>query len=689
MLPRSISFRALCAFGLVLALALGLLFSGGVIARDVSLENVRVGRLSQILRDENTGDEAQQHLRLALGDLTRVAERGEPVEPSQATRVRRELRAFAAGAATRKDEDVPADIAPLLAERGAAAREFAVEGAAMLAAAQQDPAAIKRRMPQFLGTLNRLEQVRADLRRALTHGIDDAVARGAFKVRRNRLHVLIGGTAMLAVLLLLVIWMRQTVIRPILAIAERLRQFNAGQDERADVPGADRPDELGELARGLAEYRRAMQERRRAERRVAFLAHHDVMTGLPNRLLFEERLAHELARSARTGDTVAVFAIDLDDFKAINDRFGHAGGDRALKRAAQLLRDAARGDDLVARLGGDEFAIIQAAAQQPRAAEALLQRIFAALAETAKEEITLRMSVGIAVSGPDQDFEELYNLADMAMYRAKSEGRNTARFFDDRLKEEVRLRWRLGRDLDGAIDRGEMRLLFQPIADAHTLATTGYEALLRWSHPELGEIAPDVFVPLAEASGDIAAIGRWVADSAMAHIARVDPSLSIALNLSPIQFREPALAGYLLATARRHGIAPERLEFEVTESATLLGHNSEAVLATLRELQARGARVVMDDFGTGYSSLGNLREFRFDKLKVDRSFVMSMADHAPSASIVRSVIALGRSLGIPVVAEGVETEAQLAMLRQWACDEVQGYLIGRPAPLPLAHVVAA
>jgi len=681
MLPRSISTRVLLAFGTVFLLALGLLAIGLIAAHDVNVESQQMKRLATMLRTEEEHDRLQQRLRLGIGDVTRRAEAGRPIAAASLTGLLSMLATFDRQAVA-SPSFVSPDLAMLLQEQAAAAHQFVLTGRALVRIAPREPAAIAARMPGFLTALRRLERARSNVRLRLVRDVDAAMLRHSGQVSAASLRILLGSAGLLTILMVLIVWLRRQVIEPIVRIADRLRQFNAGHDGVADVPGLSRRDELGDLARGLNEYRRAMQQRRQAERRADFLAHHDVLTGLANRLLFDERLAHELARAQRTAEKVAVFAIDLDDFKAINDRFGHAGGDAALVRAARLLTRCVRADDLVARLGGDEFAIIQVAAEQPRAAETLLSRLFDTFERTEAEDIPLRLSVGVAVSGDDHGLEELYNLADMAMYRAKSEGRHTARFFDDGLKEEVRLRWRLGHDLEGAIERGELHLCYQPIADAGTLRVHGYEALLRWTHPELGEISPDQFIPLAESSGGIVPIGLWVADQAMAAAAQWDERVSLALNLSPIQFRHERLADELLALAARHRIAPRRLEFEVTESATLLGTRREAVLTTLRALQSAGAQVVMDDFGTGHSSLGNLREFRFDKLKVDRSFVQSMVDHAPSASIVRSIVALGQSLSIPVVAEGVETSVQLQVLRGWGCDEVQGYLIGRPMAQP-------
>ena len=667
MLPTSISTRVIAAFGTVVAVVLLLLAAGWMVAGDVRHANQSVRRLSERLRVEDAQDRAQQQLRLAIGEVTRAAEQPRPITAPQWQRVEQAHTAFRAsyGAATARD---------------AAATDFARLAGELIADARAQPRRIARDMPQFLAALRVLERERAEARRRLVDRIDAAVARSSRELYASISRIVFGVLGVLLLLLASFLWLRRQVLHPIVAIADQLRQFGTADGE-VRVAGRDRADEIGDLARGLGEYRDAVEQRRRAEKRIEFLAHHDMLTALPNRLLFEERLAQDLARATRAGQRVAVFAIDLDDFKSVNDRFGHAGGDRALNRAAQLLTGCVRAEDMVARLGGDEFAIIQVAPDQPRAAEALLMRIFRACDASLGDEVPVQMSVGVALSGAEQAREELYNLADMAMYRAKSEGRHTARFFDEALKEETRLRWRLSRDLEGAVERGEMSLVYQPMADARTLRVIGYEALLRWRHPELGDIRPDQFIPLAESSGRIDPLGLWVADQAMAAARGWPDHAIVALNLSPVQFRQADLAADLLALAERHGLAPERLEFEVTESATLLGHRREAVLGALRALQDRGARIVMDDFGTGFSSLGNLRDFRFDKLKVDRSFVAAMLDHAPSASIVRSIAALGESLGVPVAAEGVETEEQLALLRRWGFPQVQGYLLGRPERL--------
>lgn len=683
----SIATRVSTTCATVLAVSLLLLGAGLMVGREVHHANERVGGLSRMLDAQDREDQAQRKLRLAVGDATRAAEQGRAVPDATWAGLAIELAEFRTLSASTivpaPDAAAPGTRAAI-AETRAAALAFVPSGRRLATTARLRPHTIKAAMPGFLAALKRLEAARTATREALVGEMNGAVEISIAKSRVALVRLCVGVVVALVILFAMTVWLRRRLLAPIVDIAARLRHFDSEATRDAPVPGLDRRDELGDLARGLSEYRDAVEERRAAQRRVQFLAHHDLLTGLPNRLMFETRLADELARCRRTGDRVAVFAVDLDGFKAINDRHGHAGGDRALKRAAALLSDCIRSDDMVARIGGDEFAVVQVSDRQPLAAEALLTRLFRATAATAAEPVEIRMSVGVALSGSDQDGEELYNLADTALYRAKADGRNTARFFDTGLQDEIRLRRRLARDLERAIDGDELYLAFQPIADGATLRPVGHEALLRWRHPELGEVAPGVFVPIAESVGLIGRIGAWAADRALATAAGWDPALSVSLNLSPIQFRDPDLARALLETAARHSVPPERLEVEVTESATLLGHQREAVLETLRRLQGAGARIAMDDFGTGHSSLSNLKDFGFDKLKIDRSFVSAMLDHQPSASIVRATIGLGKSLGLLIVAEGVETPEQLDQLRRWGCDQVQGYLIGRPAERPVS-----
>lgn len=679
----SISARVSIACTSVILMALGLLAIGLSVGNKIHAADLRITLLSEALHMEDQLDQAQRQLRQDIGSTTRLAEHGEAVPNARWVDLRNRIAEFnyrTSSTARFLERKREANWLPLRQTRQAAA-DFATASNQLVEIARADPSRIKSAMPRFLAVLRTWESRRSEMRQGLTLAISKAADTNRRESRRDIIYVLLGGLGIVGVIFGMTVWLHRKLVLPITKMAARLREFRVGAGD-GELPGLDRADELGDLARGLYEYRKAVESRRTAERRAEFLANHDMLTGLANRLLFENRLAHELSRSARTGDVVAVFAIDLDAFKAINDRFGHAGGDRVLKRAARLLSSCVRGDDLVARIGGDEFAVIQVAHSQPAATEALISRIFKRASEPSNEGLAIRMSIGVALSEPGQTGDELHELADVALYRAKADGRNTARIFNKDLKEEESLRVRLARDLENAIPAKELQLVFQPIADTKTLDVVAYEALLRWRHPSLGSISPSVFIPIAESTGLIGTIGSWVIDEALHAASTWDTKLSLALNLSPIQFRSGSLAAEICDAALHWRVEFARLELEVTEGATLLGFQRENVLETLKTLREYGAKVVMDDFGTGHSSLSNLKEFTFDKIKIDRSFVATMHSHASSSSIVKATIGLGKSLGLTIVAEGVETEAQLSDLRRWGCDQVQGFLIGEPAQYP-------
>jgi diguanylate cyclase (GGDEF)-like protein len=687
----SVSARVSIACTSVIVMALALLAIGLSVGNKIHQADLRITFLSDALGREDRLDQAQRRLRQDVGHLTRDAEHGVKVPDARWAELHERIAQFkmrslqAAQAPDRGSEPRSGTIQ----EGQQAATVFAAASDQLIETSRFSPSGIKTAMPRFLGALTALEMNRSQARQELTSAIGKAAESNRRESRQDIISVLLGGLGIVAIIFSMAIWLRQRLVLPITIMAAQLREFRIGESDR-DVPGLERADELGDLARGLHEYRKAVESRRTAEHRAEFLANHDMLTGLANRLLFENRLAHELARSARTGDVVAVFAIDLDAFKAINDRLGHAGGDRVLKRTAQLLSSCVRGDDLVARIGGDEFAVIQVARSQPAATEALISRIFKMASAPSDEGVAIKMSVGVALSEPGQTGDELHEFADLALYRAKADGRNTARIYNKHLKDEESRRVRLARDLENAVSANEFRLAFQPIADAVSLEIVAYEALLRWRHPILGDIPPEIFIPIAESSGLIGTIGSWMIDNALRAASTWNSKLSLAMNLSPIQFRSDGLATQICDGARRWRVAFDRLELEVTESATLLGFQRDNVLATLVELGKCGAKVVMDDFGTGHSSLSNLKEFTFDKIKIDRSFVATMHNNASSSSIVKATIGLGKSLGLVIVAEGVETKEQLFVLQQWGCDQVQGFLIGKPTELwDVARVEAA
>ena len=428
---------------------------------------------------------------------------------------------------------------------------------------------------------------------------------------------------------------------------------------------------------------RDISERKEAAERIAHLAFHDALTGLPNRAVFTDHLTRAVEQARAAGSEMAVLCIDLDGFKAVNDIYGHPAGDALLVAAAQRLRSVVRGNELVARLGGDEFAVIQLGARQPEHAGLLSERILASLeAPFAIDGQSVRISacVGTALFPADAATpSDLIKNADMALYRAKAEGRGSARFYEAAMDEAVRQRRQLDADLKQATGRGEMALHYQPLADLDSGSILGFEALARWTHRTLGPIGPDVFIRLAEESGLIVPLGEWVLREACAEAARWNPPLKLSVNLSPIQFVQDDLPASIARILVETGLAPERLELEVTEG--LLIKDSERAVAILQRLKAMGVQISMDDFGTGYSSLAYFRMFPFDKVKIDQSFIRDMIDNPQARAIIRSVIGLGRGLGVPVVAEGVETAEQLDALRDEGCDQVQGYLIARPNPI--------
>ena len=427
-------------------------------------------------------------------------------------------------------------------------------------------------------------------------------------------------------------------------------------------------------------------EQRRAEARITHMAHHDSLTGLPNRALFALRLAEAIAEQARTGTGAALLCLDLDKFKFVNDTLGHPAGDALLRVVAERITACLRREDLVARLGGDEFAVLL---HSPDSAtvSAVTGRIIEALSRPVRlgdRDCQIGVSIGIArlpEHGTDPD--TLLRNADLALYRAKADGGSVAHCFEAAMDGWARSRRRRETDLHEAFARSDLGLAFQPVIGVGSRAVVGFEALLRWHHPIEGAIPPAEFVPLAEEAGLIVPIGAWVLRQACAEASLWADPVRVAVNLSPVQLRDPGLVATVREALALSGLAPHRLELEVTESVLLAA--SEANVATLHALRGLGVRIAMDDFGTGYCSLSYLQKFPFDKIKIDRSFVSQIGENPHSTAIVRAVIGLGASLGIVTVAEGVETEAQFAHLRAEGCGEVQGYLFGRPSPASTAR----
>jgi diguanylate cyclase (GGDEF)-like protein len=422
-------------------------------------------------------------------------------------------------------------------------------------------------------------------------------------------------------------------------------------------------------------------ERRRAEAKIEYMAHHDALTDLPNRLQLYEQLRQTLARPKR-GEHVAVFCLDLDRFKDVNDAHGHPVGDLLLKAVADRLRQCVRDTDTIARLGGDEFAVMQAGTSQPMDATSLASRLIEMIGapfELGSHQITVGLSIGIALApGDGLDPDQLLKNADMALYRAKSDGHGLYRFFESEMDARMQARRRLEIDLRKAITNSEFELFYQPLVDMKTEYVTGFEALIRWHHPKRGLVPPLDFIPVAEETGLIVPIGDWVLRQACVEAATWPSGVKVAVNLSPIQFKSKGLLLSVVSALAASGLSPNRLELEITESVLL--QDGDATLAILHELRELGVRISMDDFGTGYSSLSYLRKFPFDKIKIDQSFIVDMSDHNDSLAIVRAVIAMGSGLGIATTAEGVETAEQFKQLKLEGCTEVQGYLFSPPRP---------
>jgi len=440
------------------------------------------------------------------------------------------------------------------------------------------------------------------------------------------------------------------------------------------------PDETGEQ-RYLLSLSEDITERKQAEARIQHMAHHDALTDLPNRAAFVTHLTRVIDAARASEESFALLSVDLDRFKEINDTFGHAVGDDVLCELAQQL-SAHAGESYLARLGGDEFTLITPMGDHPALAETISERLHAAVGthlELNGQHLRIGISVGIAIFPADgTEATTLLNNADAALYRAKDAGRGKTRFFEVEMDNRLRERRALQHELSVAIERDELRLHYQPLAkiDGEVI---GFEALLRWHNPQRGMVSPANFIPIAEESGLIMQIGEWVLREACREAAKWPHPLQIAVNLSPIQFRHGDLTGLVHSVLLETGLAPGRLELEITES--LLVEDFARGLAILRRLKSLGVRIAMDDFGTGYSSLSYLQSFPFDKIKIDQSFISNVKSNPQSAAIVRAVIGLAHGLNLPVLAEGVETKAQLDFLVAESCNEVQGYLMGRPHPI--------
>lgn len=480
---------------------------------------------------------------------------------------------------------------------------------------------------------------------------------------------------------------------------ERRRAAQAAEDAKLDLAHDKEDLELSlaernaKLAKANAQLRDEIARRVAADERSTYLAYHDALTGLANRHACDERLP-ELLRAARAqGHCLAVLFLDLDGFKNVNDALGHAVGDALIKDVAETMREVIGARDHLVRLGGDEFCIIhdveEAVAETSGAS--LAQRLLDAICRGRHVEghqVHIGVSIGLAFDcATVERADELLKRADVAMYRAKSEGRGVWRRFHDDMDREIQDRRLLELDLRNALLHGEFELHYQPIVDLRSNELSGFEALLRWDRNGEGLIPPDRFIPLAEETGLILQIGEWVLRRACEEASTWPPGLRIAVNVSSLQFRSRRLLSTVVNALASTGLAATRLELELTETALLC--NSADTLGVLKQLRELGVRLSMDDFGTGYSSLSYFRTFQFDKVKIDRSFVSGCAAEGNGRAIVRAVVGLGDSFGVTTTAEGVETEEQLAYLRDEGCQEVQGFLFGAGLTAAAAKVIIA
>ena len=416
---------------------------------------------------------------------------------------------------------------------------------------------------------------------------------------------------------------------------------------------------------------------RQAEEKVSYMAHYDGLTDLPNRFMFNEHLYHALRRDER----VALLFMDLDHFKAVNDTLGHGIGDKLLQGAARRMESLIGKKDMLARLGGDEFAILLTGARI-KDADAIAARVIDAMSKSfsiSDHDVVIGTTIGIAVAPQDgHDVETLLRNADLALYAAKGAGRNRAVHYEAGMDQAAQERRLIEMDLRGALAKHEMRLHYQSLVDTSTGEITGYEALVRWVHPQRGIVMPNTFIPIAEETGLIVQLGEWVIRQAMQDLANMTEHLSVSINLSPAQMRSPGLISVIINAIASNRIDPARVCFEITE--TVLMQDSDANIETLHKLREIGVQIALDDFGTGYSSLNYLRSFPFSKIKIDRCFIDEIDSRPDCQAIVRSVVSLAESLGMTTTAEGVERLEQVEHLRLQGCSEVQGFLYSKAVP---------
>jgi len=497
--------------------------------------------------------------------------------------------------------------------------------------------------------------------------------------------------------------LQRAIANPLDRLGSLMRRISENRDYslRSEHEGGDEigvltqefNDMLTQIHQHKADLESELERRLEAEKRLERLAHYDNITQLPNRHFFNDSLARAIALSGRTGKAVALMFIDLDNFKMVNDTLGHHVGDLLLKEAAQRIADALRTNDVVCRIGGDEFAVILENLDTPALSGNIAAKIIGVLAERFQledSEIYIGASIGISIYPDDaSDISGLLRSADTAMYHAKGSGKNNYQYYNADLEARALRRLSLENGLRRALESGELLLHYQPQVDLASNRIVGFEALLRWQHPEMGLVSPVDFIPVAEETGMIVAIGEWVLRTAC-HQAKawqdgIAPGLMMSVNLSGRQFHEPDIVERVLHIVEETGISPQLLDLELTESTLM--DNSDAILTKMNRLRAAGMFISIDDFGTGYSSMSYLKRFPINTLKIDRSFVQDIPADSDDIAITQAIIAMGKNLGMMLIAEGVETREQMDFLRQHYCDKVQGFLFSRPLPAAEAEAL--
>ncbi|QIK77546.1 EAL domain-containing protein [Sphingomonas piscis] len=493
----------------------------------------------------------------------------------------------------------------------------------------------------------------------------------------NRLRFALLAVTLIGVLLVAFATWRASrrITKPLAKLDEAAGRLAAGEHAKVVVQGHD------ELARLSSSFNDMVEKIEERERRITHLAYNDVLTGLPNRSMFQRHVDHCLRSAAEGQAGIALHCLDLDRFKSVNDTMGHPAGDALLIAVAGRVADTAKGH-FVARLGGDEFVAVQSLRGEPNEVERLARELLDAVGQPLMiegQQIVPSTSIGIAL-GPEDGTEcgILLKSADLALYRAKEAGRGTYAFFEETLNERAQARRRVENDLRIAIEQGQFELHYQPLFDLDKHRIGSFEALMRWNHPTRGQISPTDFIPVAEDTGLIVRIGAWALHEACRQAKSWPEHVRVAVNVSPIQLQRPGLAETILQALASSGLEPQRLEIEITESVFLAG--TEATMKLLHSLRAIGVRIALDDFGTGYSSLSYLQSFPFDKLKIDRSFIQNLLVRPGAVAVVRAITDLAGALGMETTAEGVEEDSQLAELRSQGCSSVQGFLFARPMP---------